>query len=102
MRQPQFCIEALRRSRIGDYATFAFRLAPSGAGGGILAAVGLSAWAGALYPWIAVAYGSLSLSSIGAYAWDKRGATRGEWRTTEDSLHLLAVLGGWPGALLAQ
>lgn len=44
----------------------------------------------------------LSFLSYVAYALDKRAAQRGHWRTAESTLHLLAVLGGWPGALLAQ
>jgi uncharacterized membrane protein YsdA (DUF1294 family) len=26
----------------------------------------------------------------------------GAWRTAENRLHVLALLGGWPGALIAQ
>lgn len=37
-----------------------------------------------------------------AYARDKRWAEAGEWRLPEVRLHLLELLGGWPGALLAQ
>lgn len=44
----------------------------------------------------------LSLVSYFAYARDKRAAQRGQWRTSENALHLLALLGGWPGAWLAQ
>ena len=29
-------------------------------------------------------------------------AARGQWRTAENTLHLLALGGGWPGALVAQ
>ncbi|EGQ7696847.1 DUF1294 domain-containing protein [Vibrio vulnificus] len=29
-------------------------------------------------------------------------AKDGRWRTPESTLHLLSLLGGWPGALLAQ
>lgn len=37
-----------------------------------------------------------------AYAADKSAARNGSWRTPESTLHLLALAGGWPGALLAQ
>lgn len=36
------------------------------------------------------------------YAWDKAAARNNRWRTPEAHLHLLALIGGWPGALLAQ
>jgi len=44
----------------------------------------------------------LSLLSFGYYFLDKRAATRGDWRASESSLHLLDFLGGWPGGLVAQ
>lgn len=37
-----------------------------------------------------------------AYAFDKSAAQAGRWRTSEGTLHLFALAGGWPGALLAQ
>lgn len=37
-----------------------------------------------------------------AYALDKSAAINDRWRTQESTLHLFSVLGGWPGALLAQ
>jgi uncharacterized membrane protein YsdA (DUF1294 family)/cold shock CspA family protein len=36
------------------------------------------------------------------YAIDKSAAKRGGWRTSESSLHLLALVGGWPAAAIAQ
>ena len=45
---------------------------------------------------------ALSLSTMILYAWDKRKARQGGWRVPEKRLHLLSLLGGWPGALLAQ
>lgn len=47
-------------------------------------------------------YVVFSLVTFGAYAFDKSAAKRGAWRTSESTLHLLALVGGWPGALVAQ
>ncbi len=33
---------------------------------------------------------------------DKRAAARGGWRTPESTLHLLELLGGWPGSFASQ
>jgi uncharacterized membrane protein YsdA (DUF1294 family)/cold shock CspA family protein len=43
-----------------------------------------------------------SLITYLVYAMDKSAARQGAWRTKEDTLHLLGLVGGWPGALLAQ
>ena len=45
--------------------------------------------------------GASSLTFL-AYALDKSAARKGAWRTKENTLHLFALLGGWPGALVAQ
>lgn len=47
-------------------------------------------------------YLTLSLLTFIAYAIDKSAAKGGRWRTKESTLHLLALMGGWPGALFAQ
>jgi len=52
--------------------------------------------------WIAAAYAGMSLLTFMAFAWDKAAAQARRWRTAESTLHLLALAGGWPGALLAQ
>jgi uncharacterized membrane protein YsdA (DUF1294 family)/cold shock CspA family protein len=36
------------------------------------------------------------------YYMDKTAALKGAWRKSEDSLHLLSLIGGWPGAYIAQ
>lgn len=43
-----------------------------------------------------------SIMTYGAYATDKRRAQTGQWRTSEATLHLFELLGGWPGAWVAQ
>ena len=47
-------------------------------------------------------YGFASLVAWLAYRSDKVAAQAGRRRTPEASLHLVALLGGWPGALIAQ
>lgn len=47
-------------------------------------------------------YAGACVVTLIMYARDKRAAQRGDWRTPESTLHGLALLGGWPGALLAQ
>jgi uncharacterized membrane protein YsdA (DUF1294 family) len=51
---------------------------------------------------ILVLYLAASAASIVVYAADKSAARHGRWRASESTLHLLAVIGGWPGALVAQ
>lgn len=43
-----------------------------------------------------------SLAAVLLYGIDKAAARRGEWRIRESTLHLVAVFGGWPGAILAR
>ena len=52
--------------------------------------------------WTLVVYVGASVLAFMAYAIDKNAAQRGAWRTPEKTLHLLALMGGWPGALVAQ
>lgn len=51
---------------------------------------------------VAGVYGVMSLITAAAFWSDKRRASRGLRRTRESTLHLLELLGGWPGALLAR
>lgn len=47
-------------------------------------------------------YGVLSLITFLVYARDKLAARRSERRIAERVLHLLDLMGGWPGGWLAQ
>ena len=47
-------------------------------------------------------YGVVSLIAFVMYALDKSAARANRWRTPESHLHLIALVGGWPGAYLAQ
>ena len=51
---------------------------------------------------IAIGLLALNLCTLVLYAFDKHAAARGGRRVPENRLHLLALLGGWPGALLAK
>ncbi|HEY8608668.1 MAG TPA: DUF1294 domain-containing protein [Noviherbaspirillum sp.] len=54
-------------------------------------------------PWLLPAYYAvLAGSGFGAYAIDKHAALRRHRRIPERRLHLLALAGAWPGAMLAQ
>lgn len=52
--------------------------------------------------WALLAYLLASLLSFCQYWLDKASALKGRWRTPENTMHLVELLGGWPGALLAQ
>lgn len=53
--------------------------------------------------WLVVGwYIALGGITYAMYAKDKAAAQSGEWRTPESTLHLLSVLGGWVGAMVAQ
>lgn len=53
-------------------------------------------------PWIPFNYIVASVITFFVYGYDKRAAGIKAWRIPEWSLHTMALLGGWPGALLAQ
>jgi uncharacterized membrane protein YsdA (DUF1294 family) len=47
-------------------------------------------------------YAGMSVVTFAVYAADKTAARNRGTRTPEKTLHTLAILGGWPGAMLAQ
>ncbi|MBL4789798.1 MAG: DUF1294 domain-containing protein [Kordiimonadaceae bacterium] len=47
-------------------------------------------------------YAGMSLFAFIAYAIDKSAAVNGRSRISERTLHLMSLIGGWPGALVAQ
>lgn len=51
---------------------------------------------------LATVYLVVGLVTFAAFGLDKRRAERAERRIPERTLHLLELLGGWPGALLAM
>lgn len=54
------------------------------------------------FRWVGAYMLVVSALAYGAYAVDKRRARAKERRLPETGLHLLELLGGWPGAFLAQ
>lgn len=87
--------QAQRSSRPASLSAIIFALL-------FFAAVGYSVRVSELHKIVLVAYMLLSAIAFAAYAIDKSAAQAGRWRTQENTLHLLSLVGGWPGALLAQ
>ena len=52
--------------------------------------------------WVLVVDVVASVAAVASYGIDKRAAGQGRWRTPERWLHLVALVGGWPGAYVAQ
>lgn len=67
-----------------------------------LAAVSVAAAVGKVPFAVPSIYLVASILALAAYGIDKSAARADRWRVREDTLHLFALLGGWPGALLAQ
>lgn len=97
--------------RAGAHPGRANRHAPTSARGaalvtvltlGWLGLVGWALWSARLPLWCAGALLALQLLTVWTYAHDKNAARAGAWRTSENQLHLLALLGGWPAAWWAQ
>ncbi|MCQ4317349.1 DUF1294 domain-containing protein [Stutzerimonas zhaodongensis] len=68
----------------------------------VLPTSGLMRLGGQGIHWPLYAYFLASLLALGLYLHDKRRAQHSGWRTPEAQLHLIELLGGWPGALIAQ
>jgi len=51
---------------------------------------------------LVLTYLGVSFITFLVYALDKSKAKRGAWRIAESTFHLLALIGGWPGAAIAQ
>jgi uncharacterized membrane protein YsdA (DUF1294 family)/cold shock CspA family protein len=67
----------------------------------LLVVVGLGALG--RVPWILVwLYLGASIAAFFMYWLDKSAARNGHWRTKESSLLFWGLIGGWPGALIAQ
>lgn len=108
----ELTVDERRRPRAAKVAFVGERrVEPSPAGRGWVPFAFLAAFLVALTG--AVLVGKLPLAVLGvyfaasvvaffAYALDKSAAVKNQWRTQEGTLHLFSLVGGWPGALLAQ
>jgi uncharacterized membrane protein YsdA (DUF1294 family) len=52
--------------------------------------------------WVHALYLGLGLVTFVVYAVDKRAAGTGRHRVSGNTLHVLALAGGWPAAIVAQ
>ena len=52
--------------------------------------------------WLFAPYGVFSLMAFVMYQADKSAAVGGRWRVPESNLLAVGLVGGWPGALVAQ
>jgi uncharacterized membrane protein YsdA (DUF1294 family) len=70
----------------------------------VLFLVGLYALSssGELHRLVVPVYLIASLIAFVLYRLDKSAAQTGAWRTPESTLHIVSLIGGWPGALVAQ
>jgi uncharacterized membrane protein YsdA (DUF1294 family)/cold shock CspA family protein len=88
-----------RRRPLGRVSGVAWALLATGTFFALLGIAAMLQWISPLWP---LGYGLLSLITFALYGLDKRAAQRNQWRTPEANLHLFALAGGWPGALIAQ
>ena len=63
---------------------------------------GWGLWSDRLPLWTVGALVAVNLLTFWTYTTDKQAAVAGTRRVSENQLHLLSLLGGWPGAWLAQ
>lgn len=71
-------------------------------GVGFLSLVGYAGMRGFLPVFLFWLFLGTSVLAVGLYKLDKSAARNEGQRTPENTLHIVALLGGWPGALYAQ
>ncbi len=69
---------------------------------GFISLIGTAIYFEKLQPEAIFIYLIFSIITYFTYAKDKKAAEHNSWRTPENTLHILALLGGWPGAMIAQ
>lgn len=99
LRAAQARVEGAAASRAGGATGLALAVSVAVA---FFAALAALAVADRLPPVFIALYAVASGLSFVMYGIDKNAARRGRRRTAEATLHLFELLGGWPGALIAQ
>lgn len=100
--------QAVNIAFVDDRPSSPARSAPGpGVGALIFAAVFLAfvvgaVAAGKLHYIVLIAYFVASCVAYLAYVFDKAASLNGRRRTPESTLHFFSIVGGWPGAMLAQ
>jgi uncharacterized membrane protein YsdA (DUF1294 family)/cold shock CspA family protein len=84
-----------RRNGLGVLASICVALASLGA-------IAFAAHRGLVPLYVPAIYALASLAALLAYSADKQKAQTGRWRMSESRLHFVELIGGWPGALVAQ
>jgi uncharacterized membrane protein YsdA (DUF1294 family)/cold shock CspA family protein len=69
---------------------------------GFLLGLSLASYMGDVPKPIKYYYYVITVLTLFLYAHDKIKAKRNTWRTPESTLHFFALIGGWPGARIAQ
>lgn len=68
----------------------------------LLPLLGVSFYFGYTPLLLSALFGIVSVITFVIYYKDKSAAISGSWRTRESTLHMLSLLCGWPGAIVAQ
>lgn len=98
----RFAGQRIERRRPAMAPAPSARLPRMGLGITALAAISLATPVFGLPMLLPVSYWLLGALSYLLYSFDKSAARRGGQRIAENTLHLFDLLGGWPGALVAQ
>jgi len=94
--------ERLRQRRAERQATVEWGTASYFAIAVLIALLGVLSVVWRLPGWVWAGYGVASVVTYLLYRGDKRAAQAGRWRVPEARLLLAGLLGGWPGAIVAQ
>jgi uncharacterized membrane protein YsdA (DUF1294 family)/cold shock CspA family protein len=101
-RRVQYPVQARRSPRHRSEEPAPWTLLRAAAIPMFAAVYSATSWRWGFSPIVLLGYAGLSSIAFLAYALDKSAAVAGRWRIAEQTLHILSICGGWPGALLSQ